>query len=245
MKTILVQAGHLQPYEPGTEGQSGAAGELELNLRNRDALCRLLAKVGRFKVVPMPSKIPSGTKCDAAIFFHADGSGSKSVSGFSFGYPVGPGTGVNKQLADLIAAEYVKLPGHPPHHRDNYTIDEAHYYGFRATDTPGPEVLFEVGFVSNPNEKAWLYAHVDDIAGAVYRALLTYFGMAPKPPPKPKPLPAPKPQRVSGHWLVTVTFHDGQKKEYQVGSTLLWRMKQGNMRKKGIVDVREHWVETA
>src|SRR5512142_928596 len=168
MKTILVQAGHLQPYQKGTEGQTGAAGELALNIQHRDALCRMLAKDGRFKPLPEPSRIPAGTKCDAAVFFHADGSSNPKVSGYSLGYPDYP---INHRLALLIADEYNKIPGHPPHHADNYTVDEHHYYGFGATDTTGPEVLFEVGFVSNPGERAWLEAHVNDTAGAVYHAL--------------------------------------------------------------------------
>lgn len=243
MKTVLVQAGHLRPFQPGTEGQTGAAGELELNVQHRDALCRMLARDGRFKPLSMPSKIPAGTKCDAAIFFHADGSGNRTVSGFSFGYPA---AAVNKKLATLISAEYAKLPGHPPHHRDNYTVDEHHYYGFGATDTAGPEVLFEVGFVSNPSERAWLYAHVAQTAAAVYHALLAYFNLGlPKPKPVPAPLPIPKPRKVSGYWLVTKTFYDGhQGPAEKVRSARLWALKQGNLTKKGVRNVEWHWVET-
>jgi len=203
-KRVLVQAGHLAPREPGFESGTGTNGEIALVTAIRDKLVGLLRADGRFEPIPMPGWIrPRGIKVDAALFLHGDGSGNSQASGYSFGYPL---YRVNRHLAELIGDEFNKLPGHPPHHRDNYTRDLAGYYGFSRVDTPGPEVLVEHGFLTNPRERAWLFDNVAELAKAEYRALLNYFDMDPPAPPKP-----PKPQTFK--WTYTVTEADGTKTE--------------------------------
>lgn len=169
---VVVQAGHVAPREPGFEAGTGTVREQEFTRELRDALCRILDDDGRLEAFPLPGAIPSGLRCDAALFEHGDGSASPRASGFSFGYP---DRLVNSRLAGLIASEYLKLPGHPPHHPDNYTPDLRGYYGFRRVETPGPEVLVESGFLTNPAEQAWMFGHLDELAAAQYRALLRYF----------------------------------------------------------------------
>lgn len=173
-KRVLVQAGHIAPREPGFEGGTGTVREQEFTRLLRDRLVAFLKLDGRFEVLPEPGDLPDGVKVDAAIFEHGDGSASKSASGFSFGFPNYP---ANRRLAQLIAVEYGKIPGHPPHHSDNYTRDLAGYYGFKRVSTPGPEVLVESGFLTNPAEQKWLFAHVTDLAEAQYAALLSYFDL--------------------------------------------------------------------
>lgn len=172
-KTILVQAGHLAPRDPNHLAQTGTAGEIGLVRQIRDMLVARLNADGRFHALPFPGYIPTGTRCDAALFLHADGSGSQSASGFSLGYPE---YAVNRKLANLIRDEFLKVPGHPPHHRDNYTRDMSGYYGFNRADTAGPEVLVEHGFLTNPSERYWLLGHVAELAEAEYQALCRYFG---------------------------------------------------------------------
>jgi N-acetylmuramoyl-L-alanine amidase len=171
---VLVQAGHIAPREPGFESGTGTVREQEFTRLIRDKLIAALREDGRFEPIAVPGDIPDGVRVDAALFEHGDGSASKSASGFSFGYPDDP---VNKRLADLIASEYLKLPGHPPHHPDNYTPDLRGYYGYRRVISDGPEVLVESGFLTNPSEQAWMFANVDHLAAAQYRALLRYFGL--------------------------------------------------------------------
>lgn len=188
MKTILVQAGHLAPRQPGHESQTGTGGEIDLVTRIRDQLVSLLAADGRFTVLAMPGYIPHGIKCDAALFLHADGSVNPATSGYTFGYPAG--YAVNKKLADLIDKRFRQIPHPAKRGRDNYTRDLAGYYGFGTVDTPGPEVLVEHGFLTNPQERAWLTTHTHQLANAQYLALLDYFAMT---PPVPKPAPARPP----------------------------------------------------
>lgn len=195
---VLVQKGHVAPREPGFESGTGTAGEQELVTKIGVELNRLLTADGRFDSIMAPGDIPDGIKVDAAVFLHADGSASSSASGFSFGYP---SFAVNEKLADMIAEEFFKLPGHPPHHKDNYTSNLSGYYGYRRVDTPGPEVLVEHGFLTNPSERKWLTTHTAALARAEYVALCRFFKLV----PFQKTLPTGKP-----FWLIAARYPDGK-----------------------------------
>jgi N-acetylmuramoyl-L-alanine amidase len=173
MKRIVVQAGHNAPREPGFESGTGTTGEIAFTKSVSDELIRLLREDGRFLPIYQPGDILDGIKCDLALFLHADGSANKAASGYSFGYDAR--YSVNRKLADLIALEFDRLPGHPPHHSDNYTAGLRQYYGFSRVNCPGGEVLVEHGFLTNPREAAWMRANVKNLARAEYLAILAYF----------------------------------------------------------------------
>lgn len=174
---VLVQAGHLAPREPGFEGGTGTVREQELTHAVRRRLVRLLRHDGRFRPIPCPGDIPDGIRVDAAIFLHGDGADSPSASGYSFGFP---DFEVNARLARLIGEEFEKIPGHPPHRADNSTGGLRSYYGYRRVDTPGPEVLVEHGFLTNPREQRWIFANLGRLAQAEYVALCRFFGLEPR-----------------------------------------------------------------
>jgi hypothetical protein len=179
MKRILVQAGHQRPLQPGFEGQTGAPGEAELVADIQQALVGMLNQDPDFHGVPAPGRIDPNVKVDGAIFLHADGFSNPSAGGYSVGYP--PGFEVNRRLAQLIADEIEKLPGHPRRRPDNNTNDMKFYYGFGIVQTPGPEVLVEHGFVTSPAEHRWLKAHVNALAQAEHNALRRFFGLPSQP----------------------------------------------------------------
>jgi flagellum-specific peptidoglycan hydrolase FlgJ len=175
-RRILVQAGHMRPLDPGHSAQTGARGEADLVARIQKRLVAILEGDNRFDPLPMPGLIPKGTPADAAVFLHADGAANPKASGFSFGFPDPP---INKKLADLIADEFTKIPGHPHRRPDNGTEDEHFYYGFNRVSSTGPETLVEHGFVSNPGEMRWMKDHVSDLARAEYNAICRFFGLNP------------------------------------------------------------------
>ncbi len=208
---ILIQAGHQPPLQPGHEDETGAEGERELVVRIQKALVRLLRADDRFEPVPMPGRITDGVDVDAALFLHADGVDEPGPRGFSFGFP---DFAVNRRLANLSAAEFERIPDHPPRRDDNITSDRAQYYGFGHVETPGPEVLVEHGFVSNPTEHRWLLRNVEALARAQHVALCRFFGVRPPdavpPPPVPGALrprspllgpPSAPPRRAIAHLL--------------------------------------------
>jgi hypothetical protein len=182
MKRILVQAGHQRPLQPGFEGQTGAPGEAELVADIQHALVSLLNRDPDFHGIPAPGHIDPSVDVDGALYLHADGASNPSAGGYSVGYP--PGFEVNSRLAQLIAAEIEKIPGHPHRRPDNNTSDMEFYYGFGIVQTPGPEVLVEHGFVTNPAEHQWLKAHVDELAQAEHHALRRFFGLTVQPSSK-------------------------------------------------------------
>jgi hypothetical protein len=174
---VLIQAGHVAPREPGFESGTGTVREQELTKALQRRLVALFRADKRFEPVACPGDIPDGISVDAALFLHGDGAASKEASGYSFGFPQHQ---VNAKLAKLINEEFEKISGHPPHHADNYTGGLREYYGYRRVETPGPEVLVEHGFLTNPGEQKWIFKNLDQLATAEYRAVCGYFDLAPK-----------------------------------------------------------------
>jgi N-acetylmuramoyl-L-alanine amidase-like protein len=180
-KRILVQAGHNAPREPGFEGGTGTTREIEFTHAMQTRLVAILKADDRFHPIPQPGDL-TDTPCDAALYFHGDGSSSSSSRGRSFGFPIDP---VNKKLAALLEKHLSKIPGAPPDHADNYTGGLREYYGYRRISTKGPEVLIEHGFLTNPTEQKWLFSHLAEQATAEYHALCEFFGIPPKGAVKP------------------------------------------------------------
>lgn len=173
-KRVLVQAGHVAPREPGFDAV-GTEGEQEFVKAVRDKLVTLLDRDGRFEGIPMPGNIEDGIRVDAALFLHADGVNDETAGGFQFGFPV---TAQNRKLVGNLREAFLSLPGHPKSRRDNSTEDAHAYYGFRRVASPF-KVLIEHGFLTNPDERRWLKAHVGALARAEYEALCRTFAMTP------------------------------------------------------------------
>lgn len=173
---MLIQAGHNRPLQPGFESGTGTFMEAEFTAAMQRQLVDVFNRDHRFAVVAVPGHIPQGIVCDAALFLHGDGSSNAGASGYCFGYPDHP---VNRRLADLIGEEIDRIPGHPPHRRDNYTGGLRGYYGYSRVNTPGPEVLVEHGFLTNPGERLWMFANISRLAQAEYVAVCRYFRLTP------------------------------------------------------------------
>ncbi len=174
---ILIQAGHVAPREPGFEGGTGTIREQEMTKALQRRLVALLDADERFEPIACPGDIPDGIKVDAALYLHGDGSDDKAASGYSFGFPA---DAVNAKLASLIDEEFQGILGRPPHHTDNYTGGLREYYGYRRVEAPGPEVLVEHGFLTNPGEQRWIFKNLDTLVAAEYRAVCRYYDLVPK-----------------------------------------------------------------
>lgn len=177
MRRLLIQAGHVAPREPGFEPGTGTTREQELARTIQTRLSGLLSADGRFVVTLCPGDIPDGWEGDLFLALHGDGSSNTASSGYCFGYP--EGSAASKAFTLLLAGEYEKLPGHPPHRKDNYTGGLRRYYGWRRVNAP-VKVLVEHGFLTNPAERDWLFANTNKIALAWYRAVCAHYGYRPK-----------------------------------------------------------------
>ena len=58
-RSILVQAGHKRPHQPGHEGQTGAQGEAELVHRIQKRLVQILQQDGRFEPLDLGRSLQS------------------------------------------------------------------------------------------------------------------------------------------------------------------------------------------
>jgi hypothetical protein len=188
---VLVQVGHESPRQPRLEANTGSPGEVEVVRKIGAALTARLESDRRFRPRLIPGKVPSDVAdgsfpVDAFIALHCDGAANKSAEGWSLGFPDDP---INKKLADAIATEFKKF--HRSAQRgDNNTVDMHKYYAYKLVPTPGPEVLVEHGFVSNPVEHEWLNDHIAQLAEAEYQGLLAHFGLENL---DGEPIPAPHP----------------------------------------------------
>ncbi len=111
---------------------------------------------------------------DGAVFVHCDSGGNRST--FSIGYweERHPSSGaLAGVLKEVYAAETgIKFDAY------NITSGEHHYYGNRRFSTRCKCVLIELGFVSNPTQRAWLQANAQRVGYAVANAFIKFFGGA-------------------------------------------------------------------
>lgn len=178
MRRILIQAGHVEPREPGHEGQTGTRREQEFALLMQEALRRRFTGDGRFGVTLCPGDIPDGWTGDVFLALHLDGSASSSSHGFSLGWPAnGRNPGQGPLLAARITKGFLAIPHPGGHHIDNYTDGLRGYYGWSRVNAAA-KVLIEHGFSTNPTEQAWMFSHVAEMADATYRAVLEHLGFA-------------------------------------------------------------------
>lgn len=178
MIDCLFQAGHVAPREPEYESGTGTVREQEFTLRMQKRLAVIFARDKRFRVRLCAGDVPDGWVGDLFLSLHGDGA-SQSSHGYSFGWPAnGRDPGRGPALAERLAHEWGLL-GHPGgHHANNYTDGMRGYYGWGRVSAP-TKVLIEHGFLTNPGERAWMFAHVEEMAQATYRAILAHYGLAP------------------------------------------------------------------
>ena len=174
-KVIAIQARHRAPVEPGQS--AGAAGSGPLEARVQDAFVTRLKRDGRFNPVALGGDLPDRVVCDLGVVLSTDWAERPDARGYYFAYP---DHAANQRLANLLDDEVGKLPNRPPRRQDNNPAKLRDYSGFKRLATPEGEVLFQMGFLSNAADQAWLDGGDERLAGACYRAVCRYFALAPK-----------------------------------------------------------------
>jgi hypothetical protein len=175
---VLVQVGHDEPHQPGHEGETGAAGELELVRKIGRALMRRLNADDRLEAERIPGRFPTKVTSgdwavDVFVALHGDG-GPASATGYSFGFP--PSSRKSKRFADVLGREFATFHISEAR-RNNGTSNLTGYYGWDLLPGSPAACVVEHGFLSNARERAWMHEHVQELADGEYRAILAQLGL--------------------------------------------------------------------
>jgi N-acetylmuramoyl-L-alanine amidase len=182
---IGVQVGHWHSDELPDEladlrGNTGAAAagytETQVNLEIAQRVAALLTEQG-FTVDLLPATIPPGYKADAFVAIHADGSPSSAASGFKIAtsWRTSP---ASQHLLDALVSEYAAATALPQD--ASITFNMRGYYAFsrrfrHAIDRTTPAVIVEMGFLTNPGDRALMVEQPDRIAGGIAQGVTRYL----------------------------------------------------------------------
>jgi hypothetical protein len=114
-----------------------------------DAAAAVLRRAG-YRVARRPADYAEHDTARLAVFIHFDGAVPPCASGASVGFPAGADRGMIARWEQRYRAFF-------PYHfvGENFTSNEAQYYGFRKVDAP-KKMLIEFGELTCPAQAAWM-----------------------------------------------------------------------------------------
>jgi len=164
MRTLVLQRGHV----PHTTGSTGTPGEQQLATEVA-AHAVDLADRYKLRVRVIDADVPlDAYRGDRFVALHADGAGNTTARGAHYGYRTGDGQRFGAAWQDAHRAA-----GWPGVFRaPNGTANLASYYGTRHAVAVGNRhaIIVELGFLTNPGDRAWLVANPGRCAHAVLAA---------------------------------------------------------------------------
>lgn len=183
---VGLQAGHwragelpdeLAAFRPSTGASAGGVNEVDVNL---DIARRVAARLRQRGVLVdvLPATVLPGYEADAFISLHADGSPDSRVRGYKAATPYRESP-ESRRLLEALVASYgsaTRLPWDP-----NITRNMRGYYAFanrsreHAIDSSTPAVILEMGFISNPGDRALLTKRPELVARAIADGVLRYL----------------------------------------------------------------------
>ncbi len=215
-RRIGIQVGHWQtdevPKELGTRiiTQTGTtwAGVKEVDV-NLDIAQRIRAQlVARgFVVDIIPTTVPAGYLADVFVALHCDGDGTGANSGFKVAHGSRRGPYEDK-LVSLLREDYAKATG-LEWDAIGISRNMTNYYPFNwgryqhAVAAHTPAAIFEMGFLSNDDDRALLVDEPDLVANAITSGILRFLNEVPQAkifsddivvaaaPIRPSPTPSP------------------------------------------------------
>lgn len=183
---IGLQVGHWKTRELPDElarlrTSSGAiaAGlrEVDLNLDMARRVAALLQSIG-LAVDVLPATVPPGYQADAFVAIHADGSRRPDPRGFKLATPWRTSR-ASQLLHDSLVTEYASATGLP---QDGaITVNMRGYYAFtyrrhtHAIARTTPAVILEMGFLTNPKDRAVLSGQPDRVAIGIANGIIRYL----------------------------------------------------------------------
>lgn len=185
--TIGLQVGHLRAFDHpdelaalrlNTGGHAAGLDEVDVNRAVVDALAARLEANG-IRVDVLPATVPPSYRADVLISVHADASPDASRTGYKSAHKRPARNALEPVLKAHLDAAY--LAASPLSDDDaNVTGAMLHYYAFsdrrylHAAHRATPGVIVELGYLSNPNDRAWL-TDPDGPADALARGLRSYL----------------------------------------------------------------------
>ncbi len=129
----------------------------------------------------LPATVPPGYKADAFVAIHGDANGSAAVSG----YKVARATqsripDKDDALLRDLSAEYQTATG-LKEHPQSITQNMLQYYAFdnrrlqHAVDPTTHAVILEMGFLTNPSDRALLMEQPDRVAEGIATGTLRFL----------------------------------------------------------------------
>lgn len=182
---VGLQIGHWRSNELPDElsqlrGNTGAAAggytETEINMAIGERVAALLTAQG-FVVDLLPATVPPGYRADAFVALHADGAPSTAANGFKVATPWRTSRAA-QQLMESLVAEYGAATALP---QDGaITFNMRGYYAFsrrfrHAIDRTTPAVIIEMGFLTNPSDRALLTGKPDLVASGIASGITRYL----------------------------------------------------------------------
>lgn len=197
---VGLQVGHwhiedLPAEQARLRGQTGGSGggyrEVDINLAVVTRLAALLEARG-VTVDILPARVPAGYRADLFLAVHCDANPDPAARGYKIArYVASPDPARDDALVAALAAAYAAATDLP---RDpNITRGMAYYYAYnrlRYETVIGRETagaIVELGFLTNPADRALLVARQDLVARALADGIVRYLtrpgGLPPLQPP--------------------------------------------------------------
>jgi N-acetylmuramoyl-L-alanine amidase len=183
---VGIQAGHWRAAElpseqthlhisAGTSAGGYSEAQVTLDIARRAAA--LLESIG-VAVDVLPATVPPGYTADAFVALHADGFAQASARGFQVAtaWATSP---ASQRLFAALNAEYDRATGLP--HHGAATADMRGYYAFNyhryahAITKTTPAAIVEMGFLTNPEDRALLTRSPDLAAIGIANGIVRYL----------------------------------------------------------------------
>ncbi len=185
---VGIQVGHWEaanlPDELATlrtegGGQAGGFAEVDINYAIAKRVAALLAARG-ITVDLLPATVPPGYAAQAFVAIHNDYNNQPAMSGYKLArFRDSAIPARDDALIAAISADYSAATGQQP---DTYvTRAMTGYYAFNsgafqhAISPQTPGVIIEMGFLTNPTERALLVEQQDRVAGGIAAGIIRFL----------------------------------------------------------------------
>jgi hypothetical protein len=183
---VGLQAGHwlsrelpdeLERLRTSAGAFAGGVAEWEVNLDVAQRAAALLTAQG-VTVDVLPATVPPAYDADAFIALHADGVVGSAARGYKLATPWRTSR-ASAALMTALDQAYGDITGLP--RDDAITINMRGYYAFNyrrhvhAVARTTPSVILEMGFLTNPTDRAFMTEQADVVAAAIADGVMAYL----------------------------------------------------------------------